>query len=508
MIAHGIRAGGIPALLSLLLSTGHPLRLRFGQVPLRLTIAAYVLVVTAAPAVFVAFRLNGYADGGLFSFAILAGRSWDFVWANFSGRLAAYALTVRPAELYLAWTGDATGALRLYALLFGGLPCLGLLASLAFLPAGRRKELIWPAFAFLTAGLLTFGFPTETWLTLSAFWPLLFALRYAGGRVVEVLAVLLLAGVYVFSHEGMVLGLPVLFLELLRRGRAAETRPAALRLALTLLLVLLAWICTKAALAPTDPATARAIAGNQWDLVHPRHLYANLVLQKAGIAVLAGAALWGWLGRRDGWTARRSFLLAALLAMVLALALIPAWGLYASERYGARVVVLLLLPLLGLVSGFATIEAVPGASPNRAFDARLAGIGATPVLAPVLLLLSLHLGEGVKFLRQWQDFATDYETVTAGGPGPVGRPDLAVYPATEAATGAARARPTWQVDWGWALPYLAVVIAPDRDPQALTYLVSNRYHPVNCSQIRGLAGTRTGIGPQGVALLRDFLCSR
>ncbi|TCZ52262.1 hypothetical protein [Roseicella aquatilis] len=499
MSAAALRAGSLPALLAWLFLPAHAPRLGLVRLPLRLTIGAYAALALAAPAVYAAFGLNAYADGGFFSFAILAGRSWDFLWANFPGRLAAYALAVRPAELYRAWTGDAAGALRLYALLFGGFPLFGLLASLAALPAGRRAELVWPAFAFLTVGLLTFGFPTETWITLSAFWPLLFALRYGQGRPAGLLGTLLLAGIYAFSHEGMVLGLPVLGLVLLRRGLEADSRAAALRLAPALLLPLLAWAWAKTTLLPPDPDTVRAVANNQWELFHPRHLYANLILQKAGFGALSGGLLWVWLVRRRGWAPRRALASALLLAVTVAVLLLPAWGLHTAERYGARVLLLLLLPALGLASVLTTVTAAPAGAPRP-------GLDATPALALVALLLPLHLGEGAKFLAAWGAFTAEYRGIAAGGPGPAGRPDLAVFPAAPAGAATGR-RPAWRVDWSWTLPYYAAVLAPEGSPVALVHAPANRYDPVRCAEAASLAGPGSGLTPQAAALLRSFLCA-
>jgi hypothetical protein len=124
-----------------------------------------------------------YADGALFSFIIGVGDAWGLVWHIMPARIAVYLLTVLPAETAHRWGLPALAAMRLYQALFVGFPFIGLAACRALLPHGQRWLLLFPALSILALAISTLGYPSETLLTLSGFWPALFGLRYADGRL-------------------------------------------------------------------------------------------------------------------------------------------------------------------------------------------------------------------------------------------------------------------------------------------------------------------------------------
>src|SRR5690242_19457465 len=80
-----------------------------------------VLVVVTAlvwSLVFVALalrcRLQLYADGAMFSYAVAVRDVWAFHWHNISGRLAVYFLTLWPAEMVVNTTGNPDLGIAVY----------------------------------------------------------------------------------------------------------------------------------------------------------------------------------------------------------------------------------------------------------------------------------------------------------------------------------------------------------------------------------------------------------
>ncbi|MCK8784429.1 hypothetical protein M0638_08560 [Roseomonas sp. NAR14] len=498
----------------LLLTGEQPLELRIGRAGIGWLVGLYAAAALAAPLLYLGWHLEAYADGSYFSFALLARQSWDYVWSNFPGRLSTFLLCVEPAAAWLALTGDDAGALRLYGMLFGAMPLLGLLASLAVLPRHARGELLWPAVSFLVFGLLTLGFPTETWLTQSAFWPLLFAIRHLpehpAGRRGHLAALVLLGAVYVFSHEAMVLGLPLLALAALRLRGGPGGRRLLATVAAVFAALLLAWVAVKVGLRPPNAETTERVAANQFSLLMPKAQLTNPLLQKAGIVLALLVPAWLlWPRFLQTSRARRAAILS-VAAAVLAAALVAAWGLYGPHRYAARAVVLFATPALGLLcllTRLDTGEALPaGDRPRVRFDA-------WPYLPVVVLALVLHLGEGAKFLREWARFSALLGAVADGRAPLEGQPSLGLLPEGEPPppAGPGQGFPgrdtPWQLSWNWTLPFNSFLVAEGFAPRQIVHNRYARYDPVSCDQLRALAVAGTGLGEHGLRLLRDYACA-
>ena len=75
----------------------------------------------------VAFRLQLYGDGSIFSYSIAVRAGWGYHFHNIADRMFVYAYSHSPAEIYVALTGDARGGIFLYGLLFFAAPLAGLL---------------------------------------------------------------------------------------------------------------------------------------------------------------------------------------------------------------------------------------------------------------------------------------------------------------------------------------------------------------------------------------------
>src|ERR1700756_1861732 len=77
----------------------------------------------------VAFRLQLYGDGSIFSYSIAVEAGWGYHFHNIADRMFVYAFSLLPAEAYVALTRDARGGIFLYGLLFFAAPLAGLAAT-------------------------------------------------------------------------------------------------------------------------------------------------------------------------------------------------------------------------------------------------------------------------------------------------------------------------------------------------------------------------------------------
>src|SRR5882672_9051319 len=73
----------------------------------------------------VAFRLQLYGDGSIFSYSIAVQAGWGYHFHNIADRMFVYAFSHLPAEAYVALTGDARAGIFLYGLLFFAAPLAG-----------------------------------------------------------------------------------------------------------------------------------------------------------------------------------------------------------------------------------------------------------------------------------------------------------------------------------------------------------------------------------------------
>jgi hypothetical protein len=145
---------------------------RFEHADLRtFVIAAGIAWAVLFVVVGLAYELQTYGDGAIFSYAVGAEAAWAFHWHNIAGRFVVYLVSSVPGEIYVALTGDARGGIAVYGFLFFAAPLAGLVATFA---ADRSKGRVISAFACSSTACLApfvFGFPTEMWIAHALFWP-------------------------------------------------------------------------------------------------------------------------------------------------------------------------------------------------------------------------------------------------------------------------------------------------------------------------------------------------
>ena len=152
-------------------------------------------------------RLQLFADGSMFSYAVAVQDAWAFHWHNVSVRSTVWLLFLAPAELFVRLTGDAGAGVALYGWLHFAAP----LASFALTwPADRSPgRALFVAACGSTVCLLplVFGFPTEMWAAHALFWPTYALSRSARSGAATGLALSAAFTLMVLTHEGaLVLG--------------------------------------------------------------------------------------------------------------------------------------------------------------------------------------------------------------------------------------------------------------------------------------------------------------
>ena len=83
------------------------------------------------------YRLQLYADGAMFSYAVAVQDVWAFHWHNISGRLSVFFLSLLPAEIYVRLSGNPGAGIMVYGALFYAAPLAGLIGTFA---ADRSRD--------------------------------------------------------------------------------------------------------------------------------------------------------------------------------------------------------------------------------------------------------------------------------------------------------------------------------------------------------------------------------
>ncbi|MGB9043257.1 MAG: hypothetical protein WCC81_12405, partial [Pseudolabrys sp.] len=191
----------------------HPVHLPLRAVIIAGGIGSSILFVLVG----VAFRLQLFGDGSIFSYAVAARSAWSFHWHNLSGRLFTYLFAYPLAEAVVAMSQNAQAGITVYGLLFFAAPLLGLVLTFAVDRTSNRTVFIYACMSTVLLCPLVYGAPTEMWMAHAVFWPAL-ALCLSSpvnGRGTAAVFAALLA--LVLTHEGaVVLSVGILFALLLR----------------------------------------------------------------------------------------------------------------------------------------------------------------------------------------------------------------------------------------------------------------------------------------------------
>ncbi len=446
-------------------------------------------------AVGLGFRFYLFGDTSVFSYAVAVQDSWAFHWHNISNRSTVWLYALLPAELYAQLTGDARGAIQIYAFLFYGAQAAGLVLTYLLDRSAGRLLFVFACLSTAVLAPAIFGSPTEMWLAHALFWPVLASAHFTEPRWImpaSFVAFLALA----FSHEGALLLIAAILVTVLARKH--ESRRFGLCL-LAALCVLAVWFYVRANL-PPDDYTGKVMASAAKSVFSVERLFDRMLLLP--IFSLLGFFLLTLLLRAFNFS---HAVVAALVTIVLAL--IAYWmflnpDLHADDRYYLRTAVIVLTPAIGLLAictAFSRQLTAPLSRIYALFCAVFGFLGARAVAAALLVLLFIHAVETARFAVAWNDHLVLFTQM-------VTRPDAGNSKFVEIDPARLEYR---GLPWFSTLPYLSVLVAPDFKPARLAIDPKSDYFWISCTtatESLRTAGPR-GIPAQSREMIRAYTCA-
>jgi hypothetical protein len=445
------------------------------------------------------YRLQLYADGSMFSYAVAVQDAWAFHWHNISGRLFVYLFTVVPAEIFVGISRDAQGGIDLYGFLFFVSNLLGLVAT--WFADGSRNRIIF-TFACASSACfcpLVFGFPSEMWVGAAVFWPTLAACHYARQRIATSVLVFLLLLALVLSHEGGIVLAAVVMITVLLRGPRSGV---ALRTAASLLATLSIWLIVKVTLPPDayDAPVMRRAALHFFDI--STFTSYILVLQFAALAAYGSACL---------VLARLAPAKAHLWAVLcVAAALCVYWlmfdrALHGEERYYQRTVLLLGTMAFGGLAGVFALDAegrlkLPVPWLPDLIAALKTDTTIRVVTGAFVLITLIHAVETTKFVRTWIGYTAAVRALATGT-------------MSDPALGDPRFVSSARIDsdlnrlsWFSTTPYLSVLLAPKFAPARLVVDPTATYFWLTCETALANERANRAIPMASRRLVRIYAC--
>lgn len=472
--------------------------IRSGSDALRtLVIAAGLCWSVAFVVIALAYQLQLYADGAMFSYAVAVGDVWAFHWHNISGRLSVFLLSLWPAEIYVGLSGNPAAGIVLYGLLFYLAPLAGLIATFA---ADRSRGRFIFVYACASTALLcplVFGFPTEMWLAHALFWPALAVSHFAPRTVAGTALVFLVMLVLAFSHEGALALAIAIVATLAPRG---WRDPLFLRAAAVLIAVLAIAAAAKIML-PPDEYYAGVL------LRAALHFF-DLSIFQVPIVLLLFAVLAGYgviLPALTRMTPDRAYLYAALI-VIAALTIFWLWldrSVLASNRYYLRTALVIVTPAFGalaVLSDWTGDDRPAVALPRLQRTMNAARRRATRPLAALFIVLTLvHVIETAKFVTAWSHYRSAVAALASSTESdPVlGDPRFISSERIPAVLN--------RLSWFSTIPYLSVIVA-NFTPNRLVIDPAGNYFWLSCATATANAEAIGATPAAGRDLVRIYSC--
>ena len=466
-----------------------------------LAIAAGVICAILFIVIGLAYGLQMYADGSIFSYAVAVQDAWAFHWHNISARATVYLFAMLPAELFVALTKNPHGGIALYGFLFFASPLVGLLATYALDRSPRR---IFFSFGCGSTALLcplVFGFPTEVWMAHALFWPTLAACHFSRGGIGGTLLIFVLMLALVFSHAGALIFAFAIVASLWLRG----PRDAAFqRTGGALLVALLIWLIVKVALPPDDYISA-VLASAALHVFDPSVFEGDLMLLIGG--ALASFGLIVVLLRRLYLPTAPVTILAAIV-VALSLAVYWLWfdrALHGTNRYFLRTVILIGTPALGLLAAaylagpsnwfIRTVPLLP-----QLLAALKSGALVRAAIAAFALVMLIHAVETAKFVRAWSGYKDAVRALAMGAAADPALGDPRFVSSARIGAGVNR------LAWASTTPYLSVLLAPDLVPARLVVDPAAQYFWLSCDTATANLDAERAVPAESRKLIAILAC--
>jgi hypothetical protein len=359
------------------------------------------------------YRLQLYADGAMFSYAVAVRDVWAFHWHNISARLSVFLLSLWPAETFVWLTGSARGGIVVYGFLFYIAPLAGLVGTFA---ADRSRGRTIFAYACCSTALLcplVFGFPTEMWMAHALFWPCLTLCLYARRGFVGTALVAITMAALVFTHEGALVLAFAIVLALALRG----TRDPFFRRTLAVLVgVLGLWVAVKI-IYPPDRYFGEVLIRAGLHFFDPTIFEANLVVLLLAILALYGFVFLVFSQFASGRTVQYGSVAAVVVALLVYWLWFDHW-VHASNRYYLRTLLVVITPMFGLIAAFYAQRAdgsisVPPALTNAA-TLMTSAVAARAIIGAFLLVNLVHVVQTSKFVTEWTAYKSAVRSLATG----------------------------------------------------------------------------------------------
>ena len=473
----------------------HPAHLLLRAVIIAGGIGSSILFVLVG----VAFRLQLFGDGSIFSYAVAAQSAWSFHWHNLSGRLFTYLFAYPLAEAVVAISQNAQAGIAVYGFLFFAAPLLGLVLTFAVDRTSNRTIFIYACLSTVLLCPLVYGAPTEMWVAHAMFWPALalcLSSPVNGCGTVAVFAALL---ALVFTHDGaIVLSVGILFALLLRGWRD----PKFVRAFGVFCATLLIWATVKALIRP-DNYIADVLAAAAFKFIDIRNLVqpAFLLLLAALTAYVSLIVFWRWINLPKPHV-------CAAGACAAALAIYWIWfddSLLTEARYNLRTLLLIMIPALGVVASVHAMNNSERSGSLFPFVPRLATAieaAVNPQIAAgaLLLIMLVHAVETSKFVFAWLDYKNAVRALTTGTASDpqLGSPLFVSSRRIDAKLN--------RLAWNSTTPYLSVLVTPGLAPTRLVVDPDAGYFWLSCQTARQSEATSGALPASARQLVRIHAC--
>lgn len=453
--------------------------------------AAFVIIA-------IAYQLELYGDGAMFSYAVAVQDAWAFHWHNISGRTSVFLLCLLPAEAIVGITGSPWAGIITYGFLFYVAPLVGLILTFAIDRSRGRFIFLGACCSTTLLGPLVFGFPTEMWVAHAMFWPVLAICHYARrtwtGAALVFVAQLGLA----FMHEGALVLLLTIVATLVPRG--LRTGPFV-RAAISLVIVVTLAVISKLIL-PPDDYFASALLRAALHFFDPAILKVEVML-----LLLVSLTSYGVMSiaLRLVTTPARAHV-SSLGVLLIALALYWLFidhSVLANSRYYLRTALVIGTPAFGVlaalaamssdgivVRGFAGLQhALTSPTDNtiRAFAAIL------------LLTTAIHVVETAKFVGAWTRYRA---AITALATGQDSDPQLG-----NSNFVSSKRTPTDLASLAWfsTIPYLSIIVA-NFSPSRLVIDPAGNYFWLSCETATKNSNAARAVPIHARELVRVYSC--
>ena len=464
----------------------------------RFVVAAGLVAALLFVIVGLAFDLQTYGDGSIFSYAVATREVWAFHWHNIATRVATYALTLAPGEFAVALTGAPAAGVFVYGLFFFAAPAVSLAAAFALDRDIGRPYFVASCAATALLAPLVFGFPTEMWIAVTLFWPAFSCAMTTRVSAPSSVLLAVLTCALVLSHEGgLVLGFGMVAATALLGFRDARFSRALASYSLAVA----AWLAVNQIAQPDSYfGEVRLRAASEF---FEAKIFASPLLVLL-VAVLVGYAL--VLAILTRIAARRAPLIAML---VVATALAVWWALFdtalhADNRYYLRTILLLgtcaFATVVGLIQLADKKTVVSRIAPlSRALAFLKTDLFTRGAVGAVALVLVVHAVEIAKFL---EGFVAYRAAVRALATGEAADPELG---APFLVSSQRIADDLNRLSWFSTTPYLSALVADFR-PNRLVVDPKGNYFWLSCATATEAARAKRAAPEEMREMIRVYSC--